>query len=383
MKKSQNIGNKTDSFFGKEEALILSAIAVLIMIWHHLFGYKEFYKEGTEWYSIGGVVINTIVSIFAKIGNICVPMFAIMSGYALGINKKGFDSWKKRGNRLLKFLGSYWLVFALFLIVGYFNGAVLPNKSQFIENLFGINTGPGKWINVSHAWYVGFYVEFLLLIPLLVWMFKSSKFIVDIIAFGALYLLVFLMTHLPQETLIGRICGVIIPLISVGIGILFAKYDVFKRLHDYILKFSPNGVLWIWIFAVVMLRYLSATYEFSNAMIQFCITLINVALPSILVILCVEMIHRLRNIHIRKTLVFIGSMSMYLWFLHGIFHTGNHFLESQLYSLKEPILIYIVALIALIPIAYALDKGMRYIWRIVELPSNKVGHRGIKLKKAE
>lgn len=358
-----NPSSNKSNFFGKEEALILSAMAILIMIWHHLFGFPDFYKEGTEWHSALGRGGDIAVTIFAKIGNICVPMFAIMSGYALGVNNKAFDSWQKRGVRLLKFLGSYWIVFALFLIVGYFDGAVLPSSNQFLENLFGVNTGPKKWVNVSHAWYVAFYIEFLILVPVLVWSFKRSNFLWDIVALVALYGLVGVMTHLPWSNSITRFCGSITPIISVGIGILLAKYNLFERIHDAVLRFAPLHVILIFTLDVIVMRYLCVVYPFNNKILSIATAILNVALPTLLVILCVEWISRMKNIHLRKPLIFIGSLSMYLWFLHGIFSTGNHFMESPLFSLKDPLLIFIVCLIALIPIAYLLDKALNFLFK--------------------
>ena len=52
---------------------------------------------------------------------------------------------------------------------------------------------------------------------------------------------------------------------------------------------------------------------------------------------------------------------MYLWFLHGIFFTGKNFLQSFIYSPKEPVLILILCLAVTLPVAWLLKHFQTYL----------------------
>ena len=77
----------------------------------------------------------------------------------------------------------------------------------------------------------------------------------------------------------------------------------------------------------------------------------------ILVVCCLELISKLSNVLVRQVLSLFGTLSMFLWFLHGIFFTGKHFMQVELYAIKEPLLIYLICLIVVTPIAYLFHKG--------------------------
>lgn len=85
------------TFFGKEESLMLGGIAVLLMIWHHLFNEPAWYSEGVCWKPMLGEAGRCSTAALAVFGNICVQVFALMSGYALYANPKAYGTWKSRG----------------------------------------------------------------------------------------------------------------------------------------------------------------------------------------------------------------------------------------------------------------------------------------------
>ncbi len=57
----------------------------------------------------------------------------------------------------------------------------------------------------------------------------------------------------------------------------------------------------------------------------------------------------------------LGGLSMYLWFLHGIFFTGKNFLLLFIYFPKEIILILILYLAITNPIAWLLKRFQTYL----------------------
>lgn len=66
------------------------------------------------------------------------------------------------------------------------------------------------------------------------------------------------------------------------------------------------------------------------------------------------------------TLIQLGVLSMFIWFLHGIFFTGGHFLQPFIYSVKEPILIYLLCMAIVVPAAYVLNAVHTRVWRKIK-----------------
>lgn len=64
------MGNK--SFYGKEESMCVAGVAILLMIWHHLFTYQNWLIEGVRVESLLGNNINFLVWLTARLGNICI-----------------------------------------------------------------------------------------------------------------------------------------------------------------------------------------------------------------------------------------------------------------------------------------------------------------------
>lgn len=243
-------------FFGKEESQMLGGIAILLMIWHHLFCFPSWYSEGVGWTPVLGYFGAGLTRIPAVFGNICVQMFALISGYALFINTKSYGSWKSRGAKLMRFLGAYWLIYFIFLIIALLNDDGLPSFREFVFNLFGRHTGPKReWVNVPFAWYVTFYIEFVLLTPLLLYLFRGKEFWKDAAALCVLIVGIYLTRLYLSEGIVGEVLE-ITPLVCVGFGIVAAKHNLFLRFHNRIGKRIPSVVYLLCVACLMVFKYI-------------------------------------------------------------------------------------------------------------------------------
>ncbi len=105
-------------FLSKQDSSIIKGIAVLLMLWMHLFAQ-------TEEYGIAYTISNAL-------GQIMVSMFLFVSGYGLAIQYENKileypkdDRFLKTNtvftlNRLVKFYLGYWPIFILFVPLGVF-----------------------------------------------------------------------------------------------------------------------------------------------------------------------------------------------------------------------------------------------------------------------
>lgn len=150
---------RKDVSLGKDEALLISGCAILMMIIHHFFGFKEFLVNGNSYvslFSIGGIEFECILAAFGKL---CVAIFAFCSGYAIWVVSSQYTSWPRIFKRIGKFLQAYWIICILFIVFGLCLGLRTPSIKDFGLNLIGLGTGPfSPYVNVVFSWYVAFIV---------------------------------------------------------------------------------------------------------------------------------------------------------------------------------------------------------------------------------
>lgn len=337
---------------------IIAGFAILLMICTHLFTHPDWLNKENDWVSIFGYIGKTTTEVIGLFGGICVQIFALTSGYALMMNPKAYGSWQKRFSRLFKFLFAYWIVYVLFLIIGYLNGDTMPGIKEFALNLVGLETSPYKdWMNVPFAWYVCYYIEFVLLTPILIWGFSSNKKILDCAMVLSCVVVVYICKRLPFP-----VANYLYPLLSAVLGILIAKYGIFNKLHKLITGHLHSALL---VSAITLLMIFCNMVKKFNPIggvnWYFFVELFLSFAAAFLIIFTVELFHRIRSQQFKNFFIILGGLSMYLWFLHGIFFTGKNFLQSFIYSPKEPIIILILCLVVTLPVAWLLKNFQFYL----------------------
>lgn len=227
-------------FLGRKESKFVAGIAILMMMFHHFFGFSEWLNGNTyiESLTICDISIERMIAAFGKL---CVALFAFSSGYVIWKSPEEYICVRKRINRIIKFLFNYWIVFALFLLYGLLVGDLLPKGVDFFYNLIGLRTCPTmEYVNVAFAWYVTFYVVLLLLSPLLLKIFVGNSLLKDFI----LYLIIVFLLGLIPSVLWRTILA---PTSASVMGLLVAKWNVFDKLKNVYSKFS------VWMFLVAIL----------------------------------------------------------------------------------------------------------------------------------
>ena len=105
--------------YSRDDTLALKGIALLMMVWHHLFTMTEYIYE--PWQPVYFVSLmdsfgcQGILQLISYCGKICVPMFFFLAGFGQyrGMEERGtgFDTL----GRLKRFYLSYWKIFLLFI----------------------------------------------------------------------------------------------------------------------------------------------------------------------------------------------------------------------------------------------------------------------------
>lgn len=142
----------------KEQSLQLKGIAILFMIWGHLFGNANHVLTAyLPWIVLDGIPLVSLIS--RAMGP--VAFFLILSGYGLfRVNEKGED--KHRWSRIWKLLRTYWIVLAIVSIVGY---NIYPERyfnsfSEVLWNIVGLDP-----TYIPEAWFMLPYILLALTAP--------------------------------------------------------------------------------------------------------------------------------------------------------------------------------------------------------------------------
>ncbi len=135
MDEGSKMAKKQRLIFDKRQTNIAKGVALLMLLWHHLFyNSSENYSLYTSVFPfrITGVPIESLIADFCKV---CVAIFLLLSGYGL---YRSYSSYYEQNavngklpknkivvyikNHLISLLSSYWFIFIVFVPLGLFFG---------------------------------------------------------------------------------------------------------------------------------------------------------------------------------------------------------------------------------------------------------------------
>lgn len=315
---------------GIKEQRVLKGIAIIGMMMLHFWGYPEWITPENGLVSI--LPVNLYVAL-GKFGNVCVSIFAIISGYSFFIVSEKWDSLKYRMKKLVSFLAEYWVYVALFLLVGFLMKDIMPSPLQLLLSLFGIEVSiEASYVCVPFAWYVSFYITTLLLYPIIkrIW---GGTLQSDILFSLITYCLLKILRCLTRDYYgIGFFFFRENTLIMVILGFCLAKYDVFQRLGEQRTGNKKSFIL-LNISTIIILAILKVT----------CNDYLEDWWGGIYTIYIIYFVLRgyLQKVKIIEILLeILGRYSMGMWFVSGIFYQ-NEILQKLAFFAKRPILVLV------------------------------------------
>lgn len=134
--------------FTKDHTKIAKGVAILLMLTHHLFAFPERIHLSQGYISILSIGNNNIEFILGVFGKICVSIYMFLSGYGIYMSslRKNNITLSNSFNRIKKLYINYWIVFILFVPIGFifFNNQL--NIREFILNFIGWSSSyNGEW----------------------------------------------------------------------------------------------------------------------------------------------------------------------------------------------------------------------------------------------
>lgn len=334
--------------YGKRESSIIAGIAILLMLCSHFF-YRPILQEGNDWIPIFSIKGFSIIRALQPFGDVCVSLFAFNSGYILYKAPEKYKYGRGLAIRALKFLTLYWICCAIFLFLGAITNSPMPTREDLIFNLFGIYAW-GDFVAVFFAWYVTYYL-FFLLIAYCMWKILAVKNI-----YVTLFNAFLLMALFSKVSFFGYIW----PIYPCILGVLAAKYSLLEYIYGKVSKFNIP----ITLLCIMMLIVLRDVIPFGRR--SFNITFVRELIVVILFIpLFLNVFYRICKTkygnRIERSILFLSSVSLPLWFVHGIFFTKLPF-QWILFLPKVSVLIYIWGLLICIPMAMIINMLNSKLW---------------------
>lgn len=143
---------KCETVLTKDYSNMVKGMAVLMMIMHHIWGFPE---------KIPALPLSNFEVQLGAAGKICVSIFMFISGYGLYYSFEKKDTIRV-WHRVWKVYKRFWQVFLIFVPIGFLYLSKPFAVQEFLANLFCL-----KFSYNQEWWFLGTYIELLLVLPVM------------------------------------------------------------------------------------------------------------------------------------------------------------------------------------------------------------------------
>lgn len=329
-----------ERLFSKDNSSALKGVAILFMVFAHLFSRTEFCNLSNPLlYIKGEPVIHYMIFAMNP-----VDFFMVLSGYGLYFTfSQGRRNNKKR---ILKLYIHYWITLVIFVSIGFF--------------VVGSDKYPGSCLDIIYnciGWKNSYNHETWFLLPYTLLTLSSTKIFavcdkfkpinVFILSFG-IYFLVRLSSRYSSGLVesyqifkwIDSYLTLQFPFI---LGMLLCKYwdySAYKKKLSF--KFNKNYIL-IFALFILFIGVILLRYKYQSIFYPF---------YTVLFIMCFSLLHRFSWVD--KVLIELGKRSTSIWFIHTYF--CYYLFQDFIYCFKYPIIIFVVLMTISWMCAIVIDK---------------------------
>ncbi len=317
-------------------------IALVLLLWHHLFCYKQY----------GTIIYGTAI-----MARVCIPMFLILSGYGLTESIKNnislLNFYKKR---LSNIYANYWLINLLFVPVGvvFFNRS-LQNVFEsypyikYATQLTGLHRYFYSEYGVNPTWYyLSVIIPLVILYPFIYVLVR--KFRGYFLAFTLLIAIGSPIVQIVQLQfyLLPFVLGVYL---SCTNGFCCAKsfYSQFGRGRRYLVL--------IGVMTIVVAFRCSIPFMFSTSIYHRLLAIADPVLGFMIISLVFEMTQDIRLLE--KLLSFLGRHLFNIFLFHTFIYL--YYWNTFVYSFGNSLIILFVFLVICLLISMLIEKTKNII----------------------
>ena len=335
--------------FTINDTLQVKGIAIVMMLFHHLFGFPDRIPQGITLIDvqIKGQMLSYYVAVFCKL---CVAVFVFLGGvgtyYSFRNDQKEI---KKAFTKIFRLYKTYWIVFAVFVPVGFALGTQRFDITTFIKSAMGI----------SHAycaewWFFLPYIVVALQYAIMCrWFEKTHNILIELTFIVAVFLCSkYVIQELPSEFRSFLPISVFLSgtdfLPGFLLGAFFAKHDILGNVKKKILQWPKLYILPISIVMIVCVFCLRQ--KIGDVYDSF--------LASLFVLITAILLWMLPK-RCTRVLVELGNYSMVMWLCHTFY--CYQFIPRTLYSLRAPLVI----LLALVGMSFFSSVALQSVSKIL------------------
>lgn len=332
----------------KEQSTLVKGLAILMMLFLHLFNSSDLASYCTPLLWIGNLpLVNIITRSCGPVG-----IFLLVSGYGLSYcYDHGRSGTSDNFKRIIKLYLYYWFILLIFVFIGSF---VRPDKypgtlSEMLGNFIGLNNSYN-----APTWFLFPYVLLAITSPFIFRVMNRigniSSFLISSFLFFASAFIIHAYiapNHLNGEWWV-QIVTYFDLLISFVMGAILYRYGKHHSLHCAWL--TKHGVVAVMLFIVFFCLHFFTTFQGIGPYFEF-----------VLVLLFLQ-INLKKNI--RKFFLTMGKYSMAMWLTHAYYCT--YLFHDFIYGFKYPLIIYIVLIIISYATAWCVMHIMKPVIRLIK-----------------
>lgn len=316
----------------KEETQQLKGIAILMMLWAHLFTDIDMLRQCHWLLPFFGD--KPLAYALIRICSCCVPIYILLGGYGMAsVYRQQQGKPMHNGRRALSLMVNFWVVFLLFIPLG-----CIVNPQQYpgsllvlLLNIAGIDYSyNGAW------WFLLPYVLLTLCAAPFIRCLMQNTRRTDLLSL-VLLLVTFVAGYLGKDIpiadgtplrIVYTASSFVYMLLPFAVGILFVKYGVMELLRRR-LSTCPTSLLLLLLAALCLVKMLLGGSALLNLPFILLVLPLLLALP--------------KPGWLRTTLQYFGHHSTNMWLTHCFF-IYNIF-GTLIYRLSYPLLIFAVLIV--------------------------------------
>lgn len=357
---------KRETVFTKENTSVAKGVAILLMIFHHLFNFPDRLAPGIVWKPVIALGNGSLDKMIAFDGKICVAIFIFLSGYGMYFSsrkiKESNDINRLILSRIAKLYKLFLRVFIIFVPLVLIVTHTRFSLTEFVLNITGFHFSYNKewWFLTPYILIIFFHPVFSKLLN----MERSHHFSEDLMKIVLLDLFVYFvlpelaktsfLSSLAATTLYYNINLMLTLLPSYLLGIVFARYSLFEKVRRLL---TTNRMALLIIYLLIILITFWFRYKVINA------EYLDFAFAPIAILCGVEIVSVLR---LSRLFSFLGRNSATMWLVHTFF--CYQLIPQIIYAPRYSILIFLwltgitTATAVLIPYVYdGCEKTVQYL----------------------
>ena len=333
---------KYETVLTKDYSNMMKGVAVLLMIIHHAWGFPCRIPE------LHILHVEEQIGIASKI---CVSIFMFLSGYGLyyTFNRNSSIHLEKRLKAIYE---RFWKVFFVFVPLGFLFFDRTFHLQEFLLNLFCVDYSYNReW------WFMGTYIELLLVLPLVLRLDTKKYFLVAVLLVAIVLRFLSGFFELNSGVANSHVHQFFYYFPVFYLGLFFSKYSCFERFQ----RITCNSLIG----CVVCVIMTAIAYVIRS---KWDITEMTILMTPLFIYLFVVFFRLIGNVN--KVFLFFGKHSMNMWLIHSFF--CYYYFQKEMLMISDNAIVAYVLLVAMSLLSsMVIDLIWRHIHNAVLLISKK------------